>query len=410
MQNYILNEGYQDNLNLFYNANGSKIFLKKKKFIDLSMCAGSIILGHNHPFLKKTINKIFKKKISNLAAPNIFAENFAKNILSLSSNFKKVIFCNSGTEAVIKSLRIARAIKKKSKIGYVIGGWHGSVDALLYKSSNNLKPLEISSGLAKENEKNLVMLPYNDIEKTKKILNKNKKNMSSVIIEPIQGSLPDPNIKNYLKFLEKYCKKNNLILIFDEMITGLRTDFSCIQKYFGIRSDITLFGKCFGAGYPIGIIIINKKIQDNLSKLKRKVFFGGTFSGNSFVSFVGNETFNYIKKNKIKIFKKINNQAQIIEKNLNTYFKKNNLDLKIYRFKSMLRLVYTNKTISNRIGRDFLESKNNDKMIKFKKFINDQKIYIPGSGLMFLSYSHSLKETRLIIEKIKVGSLKYFKK
>ena len=68
MQNYILNEGYQDNLNLFYNANGSKIFLKKKKFIDLSMCAGSIILGHNHPFLKKTINKIFKKKISNLAA------------------------------------------------------------------------------------------------------------------------------------------------------------------------------------------------------------------------------------------------------------------------------------------------------------------------------------------------------
>ena len=194
------------------------------------------------------------------------------------------------------------------------------------------------------------------------------------------------------------------------MITGLRTDFSCIQKYFGIRSDITLFGKCFGAGYPIGIIIINKKIQDNLSKLKRKVFFGGTFSGNSFVSFVGNETFNYIKKNKIKIFKKINNQAQIIEKNLNTYFKKNNLDLKIYRFKSMLRLVYTNKTISNRIGRDFLESKNNDKMIKFKKFINDQKIYIPGSGLMFLSYSHSLKETRLIIEKIKVGSLKYFKK
>ena len=147
--------------------------------------------------------------------------------------------------------------------------------------------------------------------------------MSSVIIEPIQGSsFPDPNIKNYLKFLEKYCKKNNLIFIFDEMITGLRTDFSCIQKYFGIRSDITLFGKCFGAGYPIGIIIINKKIQDNLSKLKRKVFFGGTFSGNSFVSFVGNETFNYIKKNKIKIFKKINNQAQIIEKNLNTYFKK----------------------------------------------------------------------------------------
>ena len=410
MSKKVINEGYLDKQDLFDYAESSSIFIKKKKYIDLSMCAGSLILGHNHPFIRKTINKIFKDRISNIAAPNIFAENFAKNIISVTSNSKKIIFCNSGTEAVTKALRIARAISKKKKIGYVIGGWHGSVDALLYKPNKYLEPLELSSGLLKENLKNLVMLPYNDIDKSKKILNKYKKDLSCVIIEPIQGSLPSPNIKNYLKFLENYSKKNKINLIFDEMITGLRTDFSCVQKHFGIKSDITLFGKCFGAGYPIGIIAISNKINNKLRKIKKKVFFGGTFSGNSFVSFVGNETFNYIKKNKNKIFKKINQHAKSIEDNLNSYFLKNKLDLKIYRFKSMLRLVYSTKSISNRVVRDFLESKKNDQISKFKKYIANQKIYIPGSGLIFISYAHSKKEINYIIEKFKLGSFKYFKK
>ena len=410
MDSTILNEGYIKKENLFDYANGSSIFIKRKKFIDLSMCAGSLILGHNHPYLKKTVNKIFKKNISNLAAANSFAENYSKNILTIAPNAKKIIFCNSGTEAVIKSIRISRAINNRSKIAYVIGGWHGSTDDLLYKPDNKLRPIGISSGLLKSNSKNLVMVPYNDIKKTKRILDQNRREISCLIIEPIQGSLPNKNIKDYLIFLKKYCDKNNINIIFDEMITGLRTDFSCVQKYFGVNSDITLFGKCFGAGFPIGIIALNEKTYKKLKKLKTRVFFGGTFSGNSIISFIGNEMFNFLKKNKKKIFKKINSNAENIEKQLNDFFIKKNLDLKVYRFKSMLRLVYSKKNITNRLARDFLESKKNKQILNFKKYIYEKKIYIPGSGLMFISFSHSSKQINYIIKQIKSGSLKYFKK
>ena len=137
------------------------------------------------------------------------------------------------------------------------------------------------------------MVPYNDIKKTKSILDQNRREISCLIIEPIQGSLPNKNIKDYLIFLKKYCDKNNINIIFDEMITGLRTDFSCVQKNFGVNSDITLFGKCFGAGFPIGIIALNEKTYKKLKKLKTRVFFGGTFFRNSIISFIGNEMFNF---------------------------------------------------------------------------------------------------------------------
>ena len=136
--------------------------------------------------------------------------------------------------------------------------------------------------------KNLI-LPFNNLEKTKEILINNKKKISSIIIEPIQGSLPNHEIKKYLKFISHYSKKNNITLIFDEMITGIRTDCSSIQNYFGINAEISTFGKCFGGGLPIGIISISKKISKKLEKIKPKVFFGGTFSGNSMSTYVGND-------------------------------------------------------------------------------------------------------------------------
>ena len=194
------------------------------------MCAGSVLLGHNHETVKKSINKFLKQKISNVAAPNIHAVNFAKNIKKIIPNSDKIIFCNSGTEGVIKSLRISKAISNKSKIAYVTGGWHGSVDQLLFKTNKSLKPIELSAGLSDYYKKNLILIPYNELEKTKKILEKFKKNLNCIIVEPIQASLPYENVKSYLSYLEMFCKKNNCILIFDEMITGLRTDCYSVQK------------------------------------------------------------------------------------------------------------------------------------------------------------------------------------
>ena len=410
MSDLILNEGYGKNTDFFYSAQNEKIFTKNKRYIDLSMCAGSILLGHNHKIFRKSIIRFISKKISNIAGPNIYAKIFSNSIKRVVPNSEKLIFCNSGTEAVIKSLRIAKALNGKSKIALVTGGWHGSVDQLLYKTDKNLKPIKLSSGLPSETYKKLILIPYNDLKKSKLILEKNKKKISCLIIEPIQGSLPYSNIGKYLKFLRIFCKKNNIILIFDEMITGLRTDCSSVQKYFNVKSDLSTYGKCFGAGLPIGIISVSKDISKKLNKINPKVFFGGTFSGNSIVAFVGNEILNFIIKNKKTIFKKINTNALYFESSLNKFFKSKNIDLKIYRFQSILRLVYTKDQIKDRLSRDFLESKKDKLILRFKNYIKNKGIYIPSSGIMFLSYSHEKKHIDYIIKEFKRGSLKIFKK
>ena len=265
MQNLIINEGYKKDVDLFYGAQGKKIFTKNKKYIDLSMCAGSILLGHNHKVFQKSIKKFISKKISNIAAPNINAEIFAKNIKKVVPNSEKIIFCNSGTEAVMKSLRLARALNNKKKIAYVTGGWHGSVDQLLYKANKKLKPVKLSSGLPEETYKNLILIPYNDFEKSEFILKKNKNKISCLIIEPIQACLPYENVGKYLKFLEVFCKKNNIILIFDECTSAFRENFGGLHLKYKIQPDLAMFGKALGNGYPITSIIGKKSIMETLS-------------------------------------------------------------------------------------------------------------------------------------------------
>ena len=183
----------------------------------------------------------------------------AKTLKKILPNYSKFIFCNSGTESVFKSLRLCKALSGKNKIVSVTGSWHGSVDNTLYAPTKNLKPQKLSDGLSDDSRKNLVFIPYNDIKNSKQILNKYKNKIQCLIIEPVQGCLPLSDVSKYLKFLENFCKKNNIILFFDEMITGLRTDCKSVQSIYKIKPDISTFGKCFGGGVPIGIIGITKK-------------------------------------------------------------------------------------------------------------------------------------------------------
>ena len=239
-------------------------------------------------------------------------------------------------------------------------------------------------------------------------MDKKKKNINCLIIEPIQASLPLQNSKKYLKFLEIYCKQNQIILIFDEIITAVRTKNKSVQNNYKIKPDITIIGKIFGGGLPIGIIGITKTIQRDLKKQKRNVFFGGTFSGNSLSTFLGNEIIKYILANK-KILKNLDDKAKFFENNLNMFITKNNLDLKIYRYSSILRIVFTKNTVINRIQRDFFETKNTSKIRLFRKYLFKNKIYYSTSGIIFFSSLLSNNSLDYIIRYIKKGFIKYFK-
>ena len=407
-KNFVFNEGYSNKKNLFKSALGSKIFYKGSKYIDLSLGAGSLILGHNSSIYKYAIKNLTKKNISSLAAPNQQAADFAEVINKIFPQYSKFIFCNSGTEAVFKSLRICNAISKKRMVIAVTGSWHGSVNQLLFSADKKLKPVSLSDGFLKEDKQNIKFIPYNNIKISKKILEKYKSKISCIIIEPIQGCLPLYNAKEYLKFLCEFSKKNKILIIFDEMITGLRVDGKSVQSYFNLRPDISTFGKCFGGGMPIGIIGISKKTENLIKKNKKKIFFGGTFSGNSISSYVGMLTTKYIIKNKNKIFPELEKKSIFFQSKLNTFIKKNNINAYVYRFKSILRIVFTRKKVSNRIQRDFLELKNLKNINKLRNFLFKNKVYYPSSGIIFMSECTTKSDLEILIKLFKKGLNKFF--
>jgi glutamate-1-semialdehyde 2,1-aminomutase len=406
--NYLLNEGYEDNIKVEKGVK-SKIYIKGKAYEDLSYCAGTLLLGHNSNVYKKTLKKLSAKNISNFAMPNIYAENLSKLLYKkFNKYFDKFIFCNSGSESVMKALRIAKAVSKKDLIVSVTGSWHGSLDQFLFYPNKVLKPKNTCDGISNFYKNNLRFIPYNDIENSRKILDKVKTKVAAIIVEPIQACLPMESSKEYLFYLQKYCDKNNIILIFDEMITGIRTLEGSVHKKFQLSPSISTFGKCIGGGAPIGVIALSKKLTTKIKKLNKKVYFGGTFSGNSLSTFIGYETLNYIHKNK-SIIKNLNQRSQYIKNEIDNFIKMNNIQAKLYSFQSMLRIVFTKQKIKNRYQRDFFEKNNLSKVSKFKKYLFENKIYYPSNGILFISNETKMKNCKFIISKINDGLYKFFR-
>jgi len=405
---YLLNEGYEDNIKVEKGVK-SKIYIKGKAYEDLSYCAGTLLLGHNSNVYKKTLKKLSAKNISNFAMPNIYAENLSKLLYKkFNKYFDKFIFCNSGSESVMKALRIAKAVSKKDLIVSVTGSWHGSLDQFLFYPNKVLKPKNTCDGISNFYKNNLRFIPYNDIENSRKILDKLKTKVAAIIVEPIQACLPMESSKEYLFYLQKYCDKNNVILIFDEMITGIRTLEGSVHKKFQLSPSISTFGKCIGGGAPIGVIALSKKLTTKIKKLNKKVYFGGTFSGNSLSTFIGYETLNYIHKNK-SIIKNLNQRSQYIKNEIDNFIKMNNIQAKLYSFQSMLRIVFTKQKIKNRYQRDFFEKNNLSKVSKFKKYLFENKIYYPSNGILFISNETKMKNCKFIISKINDGLYKFFR-
>ena len=404
MSNFILNEGYQKTKVFFDEGYKDKIIHQGKAYIDLSNCAGSLILGHNSKVYKEILKKYLKINGSNFAHPNNYAVDYSKTIKKIFPGFEKIIFCNSGTEAVTKALRISKTLNKKEYIVSAIGSWHGSVDSLLFKPDSKLRPQFLSDGLSNNDKKKIIFIPYNDIEASRKILNKNKNKINSIIIEPIQACLPLNNSKEYLKFLRNFCNKNNSTLIFDEMITGIRSDKNSVQQNYNIKPDITTIGKIVGGGMPIGVIGISQNVDKKIRG--KKIFYGGTFSGNSLSCFVGNETLKYLIKNKT-IIKNVNKKSKYFQDTLNQFIYINKMNLKIYRYSSILRIVYSKNKINNRIQRDFFESKISKKIDNFKNFLFQKNIYLSSSGIIFFSEATTYKNIDYVIKNIKIGFKKY---
>ena len=403
MKKNILNENYQRDKDLIEKGNGLFIYKKKKKIYDLSQSSGVLLFGHNHNNFKSALKNILLKKITISSKPNIYSIKLFKLIKFFFPNFEKIIFCTTGSESVIKSLRIAKSLNPKKKyLISVTGSWHGSVDQTLFVPDKKNKPSPLSEGIDEIFKKNIKFVPYQELDKTKKILEKLKKNSYALIIEPIMGSLPSHNVKDYLKFLDKYCKQNKITLIFDEIITGFRTDQKSVQNLYKLKPDITLIGKVLGGGIPISGIGISKNIS---SKIKKKVFFGGTFSGNAFSTFIAYKNLLFLKKN-IRKIKELSKKCKLFQETINKYIFENKINAKVYRFCNILRIIFSNKHAKNKSQRDFLEKNKLKSKKKFIKYLSKKNIYYPSNGIIFLPAIIKKFELQYLIKIISRGPKK----
>ena len=400
----LLNEGYSGKFRIQRAKNQYIFDSNNKKFIDLSMCSGTMILGHSSKEFKKAI-EIQKNHGSSFGLPNKNADNYSYVLKKIFPHYSKFILSSSGAEANIRAVRLARAITKKDLIIMVSGSWHGSVDSLLFDLKDRKKE-SLSDGIPNNYKKNVIVIPYNNFNKSKKIIEKNKKKIALLIIEPVQQYLPTDNSEAYIKKIFHLCKKNKILTCFDEMITGMRTKEFSVQQKLNLRPDISTFGKIVGGGLPIGVLGVSKKIEKKIKK--NNIFFGGTYSANPLACYTGLKTLEFIIKNKTKIYKKLDDLSKFFVKNMNHHFIKNKIKMKIYNYHTMMRIIFTDKNVRNREERDNSEKKIAKKIFKLQEYSKKNNVIYPSRGAFFLSYAHEKNDILKIIKVFKKGIKKFF--
>ena len=263
-------------------AKGARIWdVDGNELIDYVGTWGPAILGHAHPKIISAVKSAAENGTS-FGIPNPFEVKMAKLICEFVPSIKKVRMCNSGTEACMSAIRLARGFTKRDKIIKFEGCYHGHVDSLLVKAGSGALTFgnPDSAGVPAAFTQHTIVLPFNDADAVKSAFAANKNQIAEIIVEPVPGNaglyLPK---KGYLEFLREITKKNGALLIFDEVMTGFRLAKGGAQQLFGIKPDLTCLGKIIGGGLPVGAFGGRAEIMDLLAPLG-PVYQAGTLSGN----------------------------------------------------------------------------------------------------------------------------------
>lgn len=373
-------------------AKDSKIYdIDGNEFLDFCMGWGSIILGHANKQVTIDIKKALNKG-TNFGLTTKYEVELATLIKNAIPSIERIRFTNSGTEAVMSALRLARAFTKRKKIIKFDGCYHGHFDSLLVNTGSGVSNIYNSSsaGVPMEFIKNTISLQFNNIKILKKVIEKNYKDIACVIIEPIPANMGLIVPENeYLYEIRKITEKYDILLIFDEIITGFRLTFGGVQNLLNIKPDITCLGKIIGGGLPIGAFGGREDIMKLLAP-EGAVYQAGTFSGNPIVMIAGISTLKQLSI-KREIYDKINEKVLIIKNELrkikNIYFSS---------YGSMFTLFFIGKEVKN-----YNDVKKCD-MRRFKRWYKrmlNNGIFLPPSPYetSFVSASHTINDIKKFI-------------
>ncbi|WP_353686167.1 glutamate-1-semialdehyde 2,1-aminomutase [Thermodesulfovibrio sp. 3462-1] len=385
-------------------AKGSKIYdVDGNEYIDYVLSWGPLILGHAYPAVVKALKKAVEKGTS-YGAPTSLEIELATLVKKAFPSIEKIRMVNSGTEATMSAIRVARGFTKRNKVVKFEGCYHGHVDGLLVSAGSGGATFGIpdSLGVPQSYISETIILPFNDTEAFKNTLKQHWKEIACVIVEPVVGNmgciLPK---EEFLKTLREETEKYGIVLIFDEVMTGFRVAFGGAQQYYRVKPDLTCLGKVIGGGLPVGAYGGRKEIM-SLVAPEGGVYQAGTLSGNPLAVTAGIETLKVLSKT--STYKKLEKTMQSLERGLKDAAKQAGVKVKFYRAGTMFCTYFTEKEVI-----DAQTAKTSDTEA-FKKFfwgMLKRRVYIAPSQFEagFISLAHTEKD----IEKTVKAAYETFK-
>lgn len=380
--------GVNSPVRAFKSVGGTPIFIKKakaaylfdedgKRYIDYINSWGPMILGHAYqPVIDAVIEKT--KLGTSFGTPTEIETEIAKLAVSMVPNIDKIRFVNSGTEACMSAVRLARGYTKREKIIKFRGCYHGHSDSFLIAAGSGLSTFGVPSspGVTKGTAQDTLLANFNDLNSVKELFQANKNEIAAIIIEPVAGNMGCvPPVNNFLEELRSICTENGTLLIFDEVMTGFRLAKGGAQELFNVTADIVCFGKVIGGGLPVGAFAARAEIMDYLAPVG-PVYQAGTLSGNPLAMAAGLAMLQAIN-NDAELFNRLEEKTAYLEDGIRKVLKNNNKTFTINRVGSMISIFFCENQVEN------YEDASKADTPEFKKFFHDlleRGIYIAPSS------------------------------
>ena len=332
----------------FREAKGSiMVDVEGKEYIDYIGSWGPMILGHSYPPVLDALKNAADRSTS-FGAPTELETNIAELICEMMPGVDKVRMVNSGTEACMSAIRVARAYTDREKFIKFEGCYHGHADAFLIKAGSGAITLGVpnSPGVTSGTAKDTLLAPYNDLAQVEEILNNNKGEVAAIILEPVAGNMGCiPPKKGFLEGLRKLCDQHGLVLIFDEVMTGFRLSAGGAHKRFDIQPDMVCMGKVIGGGLPVGAFGGREEIMNMVAPLG-PVYQAGTLSGNPLAMSCGYTLLKELNDDPA-IFEVLEEKTEYLEKGMRRVFDKHNLKVCINRLGSMISFHFNTDEVLN---------------------------------------------------------------
>lgn len=378
-------------------AQGAKLYdVDGRAFIDYVGSWGPLILGHAHPLVVAAIKEAAERGTS-YGAPTELELELAKLIRDAMPSIELIRLVNSGTEATMSALRLARAYTKRDKIIKFAGCYHGHADFLLVQAGSGVMTFGLpgSAGVPQEIAKNTLVAPYNDLESVQTLFEQFPEQIAAVIVEPVAGNmgivLPQPG---FLEGLRQLTQNDGALLIFDEVITGFRVAYGGAQRLYNIESDLTCLGKIIGGGLPVGAYGGRHKIMELVAPLG-PVYQAGTLSGNPLAMAAGVATLRELAHP--GTYERLETRSHHLAQGLMKAAREVGASLHINRIGSMLTPFFTEQPVTDYAS---AQQANAQQYAKFFWQLIKRGVYLPPSPFeaWFVSLAHTRADVELTVE------------